>query len=123
MTLKKPLEVTIEAIAPAANKHWPILRKSPVKVPGVPAKSFIVSPQTESTFYPLLMGLKKKTQTKDELSQEPFFNHFWSKIKYTLAVLIKQLPITTTFQQETEELPHPPSRITLFNKKNTSTPN
>ena len=37
----KAEEVAIEAIEPAANVNWAILKISPVKVPGVPAKFFI----------------------------------------------------------------------------------
>lgn len=41
VTLKKLEVVAMEAIEPAANMHWEILRISPVQVPGVPGKSFI----------------------------------------------------------------------------------
>lgn len=40
--LKKDLVVAIEAIEPAANKHWNNLKNRPVNVPGVPAKFFIL---------------------------------------------------------------------------------
>lgn len=39
--LKKLVVVAIEAIEPAAKTHCEILRRRPVKVPGVPGKSFI----------------------------------------------------------------------------------
>lgn len=45
--LKKEPVVVMATIDPAANKHCPILRSSPVEVPGVPAKSFIFSSQTQ----------------------------------------------------------------------------
>lgn len=38
VTLKKVLEDAMETIEPAAKIHCPILRRSPVTVPGVPAK-------------------------------------------------------------------------------------
>ena len=40
--LKKLGVVAIEAIDPMAKRHCETLRPSPVKVPGVPGKSFIV---------------------------------------------------------------------------------
>lgn len=41
VTLKKLEVVAMEAIEPAANINCEIRRTSPVRVPGVPAKSFI----------------------------------------------------------------------------------
>jgi len=43
--LKKLEVVAIDAIEAAANMNWAILRISPVRVPGVPAKFFIFLPQ------------------------------------------------------------------------------
>lgn len=44
VTSKKDFVAAIEAIEPAAKQHWAILKIKPVKVPGVPAKSFIYLP-------------------------------------------------------------------------------
>ena len=44
VTLKKDSVVAIEVIEPAAKKHWATLKTKLVKVPGVPAKSFIIPP-------------------------------------------------------------------------------
>lgn len=47
----KKLEVeAMEAIEPAAKKHCEILRTSPVKVPGVPGKSFIFCVSKQRNF-------------------------------------------------------------------------
>lgn len=43
VTLKKLLEDAMETIEPAAKMHCPTLRRSPVTVPGVPAKFCIFS--------------------------------------------------------------------------------
>lgn len=57
--LTKVVVVAMEAIDPAAKTHCAILRNSPVKVPGVPAKSFIFNLQNK---FP---QKKKKIPTPD----------------------------------------------------------
>ena len=57
--LKKLEVVAMEAIDPAANTHCEILRRSPVKVPGVPGKSFIFFLLQNEEVFRFSMGLIK----------------------------------------------------------------
>jgi hypothetical protein len=57
--LKKLVVVAIEAIDPAAKMHCEILRTSPVKVPGVPGKSFIFHSNTRHI--QILNGSEKRS--------------------------------------------------------------
>jgi hypothetical protein len=59
--LKKLEVLAMDAIDPAAKTNCEILRRSPVKVPGVPGKSFILfllSPKIQQSIR-FLMGLRK----------------------------------------------------------------
>ena len=63
MKLKKLLVVAIEAIEPAAKTHCEILKTSPVKVPGVPGKSFIFYSNTKQKIR-FLIGQRKNPSSQ-----------------------------------------------------------
>ena len=75
--MAKPAAVAMEAMEAAANKSCEIRRNSPVKVPGVPMKSFIlINPIIESNkerpFRCLTGQMKKDPSPRNQKTRTPF---------------------------------------------------